>query len=215
MSNKKNKDSSIRSHEMLILTYIFTALFLGLIGYLMYYQICVSDDVINSPYNRKRQEILAERVVRGEIKSSDGEVLAYTSVDDDGNETREYPYKNMFAHVVGYSKNGGSGLEAYNNVRLLRSNIFFGSRLVNDLNETKNPGDTIVSTLDYKIQKTAYEAMGDYEGAVIVMDTDTGKILSMVSKPDFNPENIESMWESLTSEDSKETVLLNRATQGL
>ena len=57
--------------------------------------------------------------------------------------------------------------------------------------------------------------MGDYEGAVIVMDTDTGKILSMVSEPDFNPENIESMWESLTSEDSKETVLLNRATQGL
>lgn len=215
MAGKKNKDSSIRSHEMLILTYVFTALFLGLVGYLLYYQICVSDNVINSPYNRKRQDILAERIVRGEIVSADGKILAETVTDEEGNEYRNYPYENMFAHVVGYSNNGGSGLEAYNNVRLLRSNLFIGSRLVNDLEEQKNPGDTVVSTLDYSIQETAYNAIGDHNGAVIVMDSDTGKILAMVSKPDFNPENIDEMWESLTAEGSTETVLLNRATQGL
>lgn len=215
MANRKNKDSSIRSHEMLILTYIFTVLFLGLIGYLLFYQIRISEDVINSPYNRKRQEILAQRVVRGEIESADGKVLAETVVDENGNEKRNYPYKNVFAHVVGYYQNGGSGLEAYNNVRLLRSNIFFGSQFVNDLNDVKNPGDTIVSTLNYKLQKTAYDAMGDYDGAVVVMETKTGKILSLVSKPDFNPEKIDDMWDSLTDKDSKETLLLNRATQGL
>ena len=215
MAGRNKKDSSIRSHEMLILTYVFTALFLGLIGYLLYYQIAVSEDVINSPYNRKRQEILAERVVRGTIKSADGKILAQTLVDDNGNERRDYPYGKMFSHVVGYNKNGGSGLEAYNNVRLLRSNIFFGSKFLNDLNEEKSPGDTIVSTLDYNLQKTAYEAMGSHDGAVIVMETKTGKILAMVSKPDFNPENIEDMWSQLISKDSTETVLLNRATQGL
>lgn len=215
MARNNNDDSAIRSHEMLILTYVFTALFLGLIGYLLYYEFHVSEDVINSPYNRKRQEILAEHVVRGNIESSDGEILAETIVDADGNESRSYPYGRMFSHVVGYYQKGGSGLESYNNVRLLSSNIFFGNRLVNDFNDEKNPGDTIVSTLDTKVQKAAYNAMEDYEGAAIAMDTDTGKIIAMVSKPDYNPENIEEMWDSLVAEDTKETVLLNRATQGL
>jgi len=215
MAKNNKNDSSIRSHEMLILTYVFTAMFLGLIGYLLYYQTRVSEDVINSPYNRKRHEVLAERIVRGNIESSDGQILAETIVDSDGNETRDYPYGRMFCHVLGYYQNGGSGLEAYNNVRLLRSHSFLGSRFVNDLNGVKNPGDTIVTTLNYKIQKAAYEAMGDYEGAAVVMDTDTGQIVAMVSKPDFNPGEIEDIWDSLVSEDSKETVLLNRATQGL
>lgn len=215
MAKTNKNDSSIRSHEMLILTYIFTAMFLGLIGYLLYYQVRISEDVINSPYNRKRHEVMAERVIRGSIESSDGEILAETIVDSEGNETRKYPYGRMFSHVVGYYQNGGSGLEAYNNVRLLRSHAFLGNRFVNDLNGIKNQGDTVVSTLNYKLQKTAYDAMSDYQGAVVVMETHTGKLLSVVSKPDFDPGEIESIWDSLVAEDSKETVLLNRATQGL
>lgn len=209
------KDSSIRSKEMLVITYVFTLIFLGLVAYLIYYQAVIRDDVINSPYNRKRQEILAQRVVRGPILSSDGEVLARTVTGENGEETREYPKGRMYAHAIGYAQNGGSGLEAYNNVRLLRSNVFFGTRLLNDLNEEKSPGDVVVSTLNHRLQKTAYEAMEDYDGAVVVMDSDTGKILAMVSKPDYDPRRIDEQWDSLVAEDSKQTVLLNRATQGL
>ena len=44
------------------------------------------------------------------------------------------------------------------------------------------------------------------------MDPSTGKILAMVSKPDFDPNTVSQNWNELsTSEDS---VLLNRATQG-
>ena len=44
------------------------------------------------------------------------------------------------------------------------------------------------------------------------MDPSTGKILAMVSKPDFDPNTVSQNWNELsTNEDS---VLLNRATQG-
>ncbi|MDE7249101.1 MAG: penicillin-binding protein 2, partial [Lachnospiraceae bacterium] len=57
-------------------------------------------------------------------------------------------------------------------------------------------------------------ALGVYDGAIIVTDPKTGQILAMVSKPDFDPEQIESMWDDLI-EDNESSVLLNRVTQGL
>ena len=38
-----------------------------------------------------------------------------------------------------------------------------------------------------KLQQAAYDALGENKGAVIVMEADTGKILTLVSKPDFDP----------------------------
>jgi len=75
--------------------------------------------------------------------------------------------------------------------------------------------DNIVTTLDVKLQKVAYDALGNYKGAVVVMEPDTGKILAMVSKPSYNPNTVISTWDSLSSETNKSSNLLNRATQGL
>ncbi len=48
------------------------------------------------------------------------------------------------------------------------------------------------------------------------MDPSTGKILAMVSKPDFDPNTIRAEWDSIISNtDSDNSVLVNRATQGL
>ena len=60
---------------------------MGLIGYLIYFNTVKSDDFINSPYNT-RQDTFSDRVVRGSILSSDGEVLAQTNVSEDGTEER-------------------------------------------------------------------------------------------------------------------------------
>lgn len=102
----------------------FIIIFMGLIGYLIYFNTIKSDDFINSPYNT-RQDTFADRVVRGKIMSSDGEVLAQTNVSEDGTEERSYPYNNVFAHVVGYDSNGKSGLESEANFQLLSSHEFF------------------------------------------------------------------------------------------
>lgn len=79
----------------------------------------------------------------------------------------------------------------------------------------KKPGDNVITTLDYKLQKTAYNALGSYKGAVVAMEPSTGKILAMVSKPDYDPNNVSKDWSKLISGNSTESALLNRATQGL
>ncbi|MFR4126786.1 MAG: penicillin-binding transpeptidase domain-containing protein [Roseburia inulinivorans] len=84
-----------------------------------------------------------------------------------------------------------------------------------ELQGEKNTGDNVVTTLNYDLQDTAYEALGKYDGAIVVMEPSTGKILAMVSKPDYDPNNIAEDWDELTAEDSESSVLLNRATQGL
>ena len=209
-SRKKNEKP--KNEEMLYVTYIFLGIFLCLIGYFVYFQTVVSSNVITSPYN-KRQDTFADRVIRGDIVRSDGMVIATTNVAADGTETRVYPYENLFAHAVGYASHGKMGLELLANYQLLSSHAYFLERFVKEVQEEKNYGDRVITTLDFELQKTAYDALGDYRGTVIAMEPSTGKVLAMVSKPDFNPNDIASNWKDISA--SSSSVLLNRATQGM
>ena len=49
-------------------------------------------------------------------------------------------------------------------------------------------GDSLVLTLDSALQKVAYNALGDQDGAVVALDPNTGGVLAMVSKPGYNPD---------------------------
>jgi peptidoglycan glycosyltransferase len=133
-------------------------------------------------------------------------------VYSDGSEDRVYPYGDLFAHAVGYSSNGKTGLENQADFFLERSHVFFGTQMINEIQDKKNQGDSVVTTLSYRLQKIAYDALGDYDGAVIAIEPKTGKILAMVSKPTFDPNRIADDWEEITSGAS--SVLVNRATQG-
>ena len=214
-ANRKDKQKAkakrARNKEFARVTYIFVALFLVLMGYITYFQVARSRDIIRSPYNA-RQDSYADRVVRGKILDKDGNVLAQTNVSEDGTETREYPYGNMFAHVVGYSVQGKSGLESVENFELLTSNAFFLEKIKNEFQDKKNMGDSVVTTLNLELQEAAYDALGNYKGAVVVMEPSTGKILAMVSKPDFDPNTVAENWDFLNTD--QDSVLLNRATQG-
>lgn len=151
--NRKN------NREFAVITYLFVGMFILMMGYFAYFQVFRSEDFINSPYNA-RQNTFTEHVIRGEIRSADGKVLAQTVVGEDGSETRYYPYGGMFAHVVGFDSNGKSGIESFGNFTLLRSHAFFLEQVVNGLQDQKNMGDSIVSTLDYGLQETAYHEIG-------------------------------------------------------
>ena len=216
-TERKSKTSTkrARNREFVIITYLFVAVFIMMMAYFVYFQVFKSEDFINSPYNT-RQNTFAEHVTRGEILSSDEKVLAQTVVGEDGSETRYYPYGAMFAHAVGYDSNGKSGVESFANFNLLRSHAFFLEQVINGIQDKKNPGDNVVTTFNYRLQETAYQALGGNRGAVIAMEPSTGKILAMVSKPDFDPNTIAADWESIISNtDSENSVLVNRVTQGL
>ena len=202
------------NREIRIAAVFFSLLFLSAICYFGYYLIAKSEDTIQSAYN-SRLDTFSTRVARGEIRGSGGEVLARTVTDENGNETREYPYENLFAHVVGYSDAGQTGLEASAGKYLLESHVSVVDQVNNELSGVKNPGDNVITTLDPYLQQLAYDALGDYNGACVIMEPDTGKILAMVSRPDYNPETIAQDWEELISDDNTGANLLNRATQGL
>lgn len=189
----------------------FAGLFAAISGYLVRYVYVDSPQVINNAYNAKRQDILAAETIRGDILSADGQVLATTVANT---EARYYPYGEVFAHAVGYATHGRMGVEQSANMFLVSSDVSLGSRLQDDLADEKHMGNTVVTTFDARLQKIAYDAMGLYSGAVFVTEPSTGRILAMVSKPDFDPNTIGDIWDDILA-DTDSSVLLNRVTQGV
>lgn len=211
------KISENKADTQLIGTAVFfCCLFAGLIAYLCIYIPSNSQKLFANSYN-SRQNKLAEKNMRGTIYSADGEILAHSVTGEDGTEVRQYPYDNMFAHAVGYSQKGKTGLESLGGYYLINTSATVAEQAENARNGIKNPGDNLVSTLDTRIQKAAYESMGIYKGAIVVMEPSTGRILAMVSKPDFDPNEIVQIWDKVTQNDgsSEDSVLLNRAAQGV
>ena len=195
------------------MTGVFIVLFLGMMSYTCYYAMTNKQEMIDNSYN-KRQEMLRAQNTRGTIYANDRQILAQTVTDEEGNEQREYPFNNMFAHVVGYASNGRFGIEAQSNYYLIQSNAKLSDKVASEVSGIKYPGDSVMTTLDVRLQEVAYQSLGVYRGAIIVSEPATGKILAMVSKPDFDPNKIEEIWDDLLEENDS-GVLLNRATQGL
>ena len=183
-----------------------------MIGYLGYFVATSEQEMVNNSYN-SRQEILLSRNYRGAIYSRDGEVLAQTRLDEDQNESRVYPYGRLFAHAVGYSTKGRTGVESLANYYLINTNTSLANKAANDIAGIKNPGDNVYTTLDLDLQQVADSQLNIYKGAVVVTEVSTGKILAMVSHPDFDPNEIAQIWDSLM-DDEDSSVLLNRVTQG-
>lgn len=213
--NGKSELRGKSNKNILRLTYVFSGLFLCMVGYFVWFVQFESENVIGNSYNA-RLDRFSDRIVRGSILSDDGTVLAETLVGDDGTETRYYPFDYLFAHSVGYSAvNGKTGLESFSNFYLLSSHVNLIEKAANELMDKKNLGDNVVTTLNLKLQQAASDALGNNRGAVIVMEPDTGKILAMVSQPNFNANLVDEKWQELLSPENTKAQLLNRASQGL
>lgn len=213
-AQKEKKKKEKANKDIVLVMYMFVGLFVFVISYFIKFMITDSQEVINNAYN-KRQDLLAKEVVRGDIISADGKTLAHTVTNEDGTETRVYPYKDMFVHVVGQFNKGKTGIESSENFHLLTSNSGTISKIFKELSGEKTIGDNVVTTLNTSLQKVAYDALGNNKGAVVVMEPSSGKILAMVSKPDYDPNEIDTLWDSLVEDSNNESALLNRASQGL
>ena len=196
--------------QILFTAILFIALFAGMTFYFCRYAVANRRELFDNDYN-SRDMLLEVHNQRGRILAADGEELAYS--DEENN--RIYPFGNEFCHVVGYSVLGGSGIEEYMKYELLHSDIPFASKLECDRENRLYPGNDVYTTLNVEMQQYAWEALGDYQGAVVVTEPSTGKILAMVSKPDYDPNAIRGMWEALRTDQSGNARLLNRASQGV
>ncbi|RUR68246.1 penicillin-binding protein 2 [Variovorax guangxiensis] len=93
-----------------------------------------------------------------------------------------------------------------------------GGRAVRRLaSHPATPGNTVMLSLDIKLQKLVEDMYGERRGALVAIDPKTGEILAFVSKPTFDPnlfvEGIDNeSWAALT--ESIDKPLLNRALRG-
>lgn len=201
------------NHKMYIISVIFFLMFGVMSAFLVWFNMSNQSEFFNNSYN-SRQELMAEQNIRGTIFSSDGEKLAYTITQEDGTEKRIYPFNEIFCHVIGYASHGKSGVEAIANYELSHSSVDLNDKLSNSVSGEKHPADNVFTTFDAGLQQIADKALGVYQGAIVVTEVKTGRVLAMVSKPGFNPNEVDTLLKQLT-EDEESSVLLNRATQGL
>ena len=93
-----------------------------------------------------------------------------------------------------------------------------GGRAVRKLASTPStPGNTVMLSIDIKLQKLVEDLYGERRGALVAIDPRNGEVLAFVSKPTFDPnlfvDGIDSeSWAALNEDVDK--PLLNRALRG-
>jgi penicillin-binding protein 2 len=93
-----------------------------------------------------------------------------------------------------------------------------GGRAVRMLSRTPpSSGNTLVLSIDAKLQEIAEQSFGNYRGALVAIDPNNGEVLAFVSKPGYDPglfiDGIDPQsWDELNN--SPDVPLNNRALRG-
>ena len=158
--------------------------------------------------------------------------------------SRYYPYGDIFAHVIGYVaavaeddvkddpllevpgfKIGKSGIEKLYERELRgkagnqKLEVNAVGRIMKEIErEDGVSGDNVELSLDVRLQKKAYELLGEESGAIVMMNVKTGEILAFASAPAFDPNSFTNglsvdEWKELNS--NEKNPLLNKAVSGL
>lgn len=165
-------------------------------------------------------------VARGRIYDRNGDIIADT-IEDDGQFLRTYPDP-ATAYVAGYFSPllyGSSGLElSWNDELGGRSGSNSPDSWLNNLLGRSQEGQDLNLTLDAELQQLGTDLLGGRTGSVVVMDVTTGAVITLVSAPVYDPnqlftastgdnETATEYWDSLL--DDPASPLLLRSTMGL
>jgi peptidoglycan glycosyltransferase len=160
---------------------------------------------------------------RGQILV-DGQPIAYSEpIGDRYNYQRVYPGGPIYSTVTGYFsvQPSAGGLENELNSFLTGdSDAQFLDRLNAILTGRDPQGASVELTIDPVVQQAAWDALGDYTGAVVAIDPKTGAILAMVSKPTYDPNTlavhdpngVEATYQALAADPAD--PLINRGISG-
>jgi len=166
-------------------------------------------------------------------------------VQPDFGETRDYPFGKEMVHVLGYVASvsqddlkddtdplldlpgyriGKRGIEKAFDREVRgqagdsRVEVNAYGRIVRELGKNAGePGQDVWLTIDCELQRFADQRLGEESAACVVMDVDTGHVLSLSSTPGFDPNwfNVGlsgPQWRDLTTSDYK--PLLNKVMGG-
>jgi cell division protein FtsW (lipid II flippase) len=202
------------SQPFRLVSTVFLVLFSVLILISTWWSLIRADDLLSRNDNPRR--FISDRyVLRGSIFAQDNQVLVST-IGEAGNFSNYLSYPKL-SSVIGYSDSnyGQAGLE-FSQDLLLRGvspeNYWqvFTSRL---LFGQYPQGFDIRTSIDLDLQKKVDAYLGNSQGSILVMNSDSGEILALATSPTFDSNDLAGNMESWKSDPS--SPLLNRATQGL
>ncbi|HIE50545.1 MAG TPA: penicillin-binding protein 2 [Armatimonadetes bacterium] len=154
---------------------------------------------------------------RREVEDRRGRPLIRNEEGPSG-PVRVYPLGPAAAHLTGYHhrRYGKTGLEAACDRRLLAWHRNVWEELQPYLEHPHRPGrpQPLALTLDATLQRTAFEALADRPGAVVVLNPWSGDVLALVSTPSFDPNLLNEAYFQQLKRDPR-GPFLNRALQGL
>lgn len=168
----------------------------------------------------------------------------YPGVDVHARLIRHYPYKELTSHVVGYvgrinekelkklpvseyrgthhigkvgiEKTYESQLHGETGYSEIETNAQ-GRAVKTVSSDDPVPGENLHLTLDVDLQKTAYDALEGYNGAIVAIEVKTGDVLVFSSRPGFDPNPFvygisSKAYKALQESDAR--PLFNRALRG-
>ena len=186
-----------------------------------------------------RPVLLADRLAWGKVAWLAARLHRLPGLGVEAAPYRAYPAGPVAAHIVGYLSLAGpedlrrgylateyvgrTGAERRFEARLhgrlgwREIEVDARGRRVAVLNETPpTRGQDVRLALDLEVQRAAWQALGPREGAVVVLDVQTGDVIAMVSRPSFDPNAFVGglrweQWQALRRDPRK--PLMNRAYQ--
>ncbi|MEJ7838762.1 MAG: penicillin-binding protein 2 [Thermomicrobiales bacterium] len=213
---------------------VIVSVFILISAQLVRIQVVQSDATYNRTSQAPDGEVISNprasntnlNVSRGRIFDREGVLIADT-VGDDGQFLRTYPDP-ATAYVAGYFSPllyGSAGLElSWNDELSGRSRQSSIDGWLNGLLGRAQEGLDLNLTLDAELQKTGTDLLAGRTGSVVIMDAETGAILTLVSAPTYDPnqlftaqssdnDNATDYWEQLVA--NPDSPLLLRSTMGL
>ncbi|MFI1915837.1 peptidoglycan D,D-transpeptidase FtsI family protein [Nocardia sp. NPDC020380] len=187
-----------------------------------YVQVIKADSLRNDPRNVR---VLLDEYARqrGQISASGTVLASSVATDDRYKYLRTYPTDpQAYAPVTGFysMQYGSTGLEhAEDSVLNGSDNQLFGRRLIDMISGRDPRGGNVITTINPVMQKVAYDQLTakGYTGSVVAIEPSTGRILTMVSTPSYDPNLLsghdgartQQTWQQL-QQDPKQPML-NRA----
>jgi penicillin-binding protein 2 len=162
----------------------------------------------------------------------------------DAGTTRNYPFADKLAHIVGYVappneadvadepllglpglRIGRAGMEKYHDLGLrgragaVQLEVNAVGRVIRELDRQEGvPGEDVGLTLDSGLQLSVLSTLRDESASAVVMDCRNGEVLAMVTNPSFDPSVFNSgvsQAQWLDWTRDRRTPLINKATSGL
>lgn len=178
-------------------------------------------EVISNP--RLYQQQLT--VQRGQIVDRNGVVLADTTLED-GVYYRSWPVESAYPVTGYYSPNryGSTGIEAtYEQELSGQIGINPIESTIRDLFGREKAGANVELTIDADLQTMAYNRLDGLNGAIVVLDIQTGETLVLASRPSVNPNTLfvvdntaqaDAYWDTIAN-DEENRPFVSRANLGV